>query len=100
VVCCAFAAFIIAQCLALAETWRRRLAGLLRLGRPAPARPPVAAAAVRRLPWSKGLLAALVIEVGFAAGAAGGAWLAHGSAALVEPLVAFCGIGKAAGSPK
>jgi len=93
VACCAFLAFIIGQCLALAGAWRRRLAGLPRLGRPR-----VAPAAARRLPWNKGLLIALVLEVGFGAGAAGGVWLAHGSAAFAEPLIALCGIGKAAGA--
>ena len=91
--CCAFLAFIIGQCLALAEAWRRRIAAVLCLGRAPRAS---AAAGARRLPWSKGLLAALVIELGFASGCAGGAWLVHGSAAPAATLAAFCGIGKTA----
>jgi hypothetical protein len=93
VACCAFLAFLIGQCLALSQSWRRRIAGLLRLRRPLPAAAPVA---VRRPSWHKGLLAVLVIEVGIAAGGAGGAWLARGSTALAAPLAALCGIGKAA----
>ena len=90
--CCAFLAFLIGQCLAFTSAWRRRIAGVLHLGRP----PQVQhAVATRRLPWSKGLLIALVIELGFGAGCAGGAWLAGGSAAFAAPLVALCGIGKA-----
>jgi len=95
VACCAFLAFVIGQCLALTGVWRRRLASLLHLPQRLRAHP---AAAVRRLPWNKGLLIVLVIELGFGAGAAGGAWLAHGSAAFAEPLIALCGIGKAAGA--
>lgn len=91
--CCAFLAFVIGQCLALSQSWRRRIAGLLHLRRPLAAPAP---AAVRRPSWHKGLLAVLVIEVGIAAGGAGGAWLARGSTALGAPLAALCGIGKAA----
>ena len=91
--CCAFLAFIIGQCLALTEVWRRRIAAMLHLGRPA--RPQPAVAGPRRLPWKKGLLIALVIELGFVAGSAGAAWLVHGAAALSGPLVALCGIAKA-----
>lgn len=91
--CCAFLAFVIGQCLALSQSWRRRIAGLLHPRRPLPAPAP---AAVRRPSWHKGLLAVLVIEVGIATGGAGGAWLARGSAALSTPLAALCGIGKAA----
>ncbi len=92
--CCAFLAFVIGQCLALSQSWRRRIAGLLHLRRPLPA--PAAPSVVRRPSWHKGLLAVLVIEVGIAAGGAGGAWLARGSTALTAPLAALCGIGKAA----
>ena len=91
--CCAFLAFVIGQCLALSQSWRRRIAGLLHPRRPLPA---PAHAAVRRPSWHKGLLAALVIELGFVTGGAGGAWLARGSTALSAPLAALCGIGKAA----
>jgi len=93
VACCAFLAFVIGQCLALSQSWRRRIAGLLHLRQPLPASVP---AALRRPSWHKGLLAVLVLEVGIAAGGAGGAWLARGSAALSAPLAALCGIGKAA----
>ena len=89
--CCAFLAFVIGQCLALSQSWRRRIVGLLHPRRSLPA-----PAAVRRPSWHKGLLAVLVIEVGIAAGGAGGAWLARGSTALTAPLAALCGIGKAA----
>ena len=91
--CCAFLAFVIGQCLALSQSWRRRIAGLLPHRRQQTAQ---VQAAPRRPSWHKGLLAALVIEVGIVAGAGGGAWLARGSAALTAPLVALCGIGKAA----
>lgn len=93
--CCAFLSFIIGQCLALAGAWRRRIAAVLHLDR-TPRAP--AAAGARRLPWRKGLLIALVLELGFAAGAAGGAWLAEGSAVRGGALLALCGIGQAAGT--
>ena len=93
--CCAFLAFLIGQCLAFTGAWRRRIAGVLHLGRQPLAQP---VTGPRRLPWSKGLLIALVIELGFGAGCAGGAWLAGGSAAFAAPLVALCGIGKAPGA--
>lgn len=93
--CCAFLAFVIGQCLALAGAWRRRIALALRLGQP-PRAP--AAAGVRRLPWRKGLLVALVLELGCAAGAAGGAWLGQGSAAPGGALLALCGISQPAGA--
>jgi len=94
VACCAFLAFIIGQCLALTDAWRRRIAAVLHLGRPP--RPQPAIAGPRRLPWKKGLLIALVIELGFVAGSAGAAWLVHGAAAPGTTLAAFCGIGKTA----
>jgi len=94
VACCAFLAFIIGQCLAVTDAWRRRIVGVLHLGRPPRQQPAVTG--TRRLPWKKGLLIALVIELGFAAGSAGGAWLVHGSAAPGATLAAFCGIGKTA----
>jgi hypothetical protein len=93
VACCAFLAFVIGQCVALSQSWRRRIAGLLPWRRPLPAQ---VQAAPRRPSWHKGLLAALVIEVGIVVGGAGGAWLVRGSAALTAPLAALCGIGKAA----
>jgi len=92
VACCAFLAFIIGQCLALTDTWRRRVAAVLHLGRPP--RPQPAVAGPRRLPWKKGL----VIELGFVAGSAGAAWLVHGAAAPGTTLAAFCGIGKTVGA--
>ena len=61
--CCAFAAFIIGQCLALAESWRRSIAALLRLPVLSPA--PATRARPR---WKAGLLAALVLELGITAG--------------------------------
>ena len=93
--CCAFLAFLIGQCLAFTGAWRRRIAGVLHLGRPPLAQP---VTGLHRLPLSKGLLIALVIELGFGAGCAGGALLAGGSAAFAAPLVALCGIGKTAGA--
>lgn len=62
--CCAFAAFLIGQCLALAEGWRRRIAALLRL----PVLAPAACAPRARARWKAGLLAALVLELGITAG--------------------------------
>ena len=91
--CCAFLAFVIGQCLALSQSWSRRIAGLLPWRRPQTVQ---VQAAPRRPSWHKGLLAALVIEVGIVAGGAGGAWLTRGSAALTAPLAALCGIGKVA----
>ncbi|WP_029919784.1 hypothetical protein [Nevskia soli] len=90
--CCAFLAFLIGQCLALSQSWRRRIAGLLPWRRSRMEQVP---AAPRQPSWRKGLLAALAIEVGIVAGAGGGAWLARGSSTLTAPLAALCGIGKA-----
>lgn len=80
--CCAFLAFVIGQCLAAFQSWRNRLARLLGLktreGKP-----------VLALRWRKGLIAALVIELGFAAGAAIGAGVVPGNSAWS----ALCGVG-------
>lgn len=62
--CCAFVAFIIGQCLALAEGWRRRMATLLRL----PVLAPAARTPRLRMRWKTGLLAVLVLELGITAG--------------------------------
>lgn len=63
--CCAFVAFVIGQCLALMEGWRRRISVLLRL----PVLAPAAARTPRARPrWKAGLLAALVLELGVTAG--------------------------------
>ncbi len=82
--CCAFIAFLIGQGLAAFQSWRNRLARLfgLKAGeiKPAPA-----------TRWRKGLIAALVIELGFAAGAAIGAGLVPGNSAWS----ALCGVGAA-----
>ena len=72
--CCAFLAFLIGQGLALAQTWRRRLLGL----------PGVAVAALPKL--RKGLMVALVLELGFAAGCV----VAAGFAGDASPLLAWC----------
>jgi hypothetical protein len=86
--CCAFAAFVIGQCLALAEGWRRRIAALLRLPGLAPA--PVTRARPR---WKASLLAALVLELGITAGfaIAAGAASTNGGytlSSLCQPAIA------------
>ena len=80
--CCAFLAFLIGQCLAVFRSWRNRLARLfgLKIGEGKPVLAPH---------WRKGLLAALVIELGFAAGAAIGAGLVPGNGTWS----ALCGVG-------
>lgn len=90
--CCAFAAFLIGQCLALAAGWRRRIAVALRLPGLAPAAPTPRA----RPRWKAGLLAALVLELGVTAGfaIAAGAVAPPGGyslAALCRPVVAAIG---------
>ncbi|HWY23280.1 MAG TPA: hypothetical protein VNX47_00075 [Nevskia sp.] len=72
--CCAFIAFLIGQCLAAFQSWRNRLARLFGL-RTVPAQ---AAPAPR---WRKGLVVALVIELGLATGGAVGAGLVRGESA-------------------
>ncbi len=67
--CCAFIAFLIGQCLAAFQSWRNGLARLVGI-KPGSARP-----APR---WRGAMLAALVIELGVAAGVAIGAGLAPG----------------------
>jgi hypothetical protein len=74
--CCAFIAFLIGQCLAAFQSWRSRLARLLGLG--GGAGRPAAALAPR---WRKGLLVALVLELGFAAGCAIAAGFTPGAGA-------------------
>ena len=71
--CCAFIAFLIGQCLAVFQSWRQRLARLFGLNVKAGPRP-----APR---WRKGLVVALVIELGLAAGGAVGAELVRGEGA-------------------
>ena len=83
--CCAFIAFLIGQCLAAFQSWRVRFARLLGLKVEGAAKP---AAAAR---WRKGLIAALVIELGFAAGVAIGAGFTPGAGAWS----ALCGAGAA-----
>jgi hypothetical protein len=82
--CCAFAAFLIGQCLALVDGWRRRVAALLHLASPAPALPRVARTPRR---WKTGLLAAVVLELGLAAGFGLAAWAASPAGSA---LAAFC----------
>jgi hypothetical protein len=87
--CCAFAAFIIGQCLALVQGWRRRIAALLRL----PVLAPVARAPRVRPRWKTGLLVALVLELGVTAGfaIAAGAASSNGGytlSSLCRPAVA------------
>jgi hypothetical protein len=67
--CCAFIAFLIGQCLTVFQSWHNRLARLFGF-KPGGARP-----APR---WRGAMLAALVIELGLAAGVAIGAGLAPG----------------------
>ncbi|HZR36594.1 MAG TPA: hypothetical protein VFA75_14575 [Nevskia sp.] len=82
--CCAFIAFLIGQCLAAFQSWRGRLARLFGL-KPREGKPFLA----RR--WRNGLVAALVIELGLAAGAAIAAGLAPGGSGWS----ALCGAGAA-----
>jgi hypothetical protein len=79
--CCAFIAFLIGQCLAVFQSWRKRLARLLGLRIEVEAKP------IRAARWRKGLAAALVIELGFAAGCTIAAGFAPGAPAWT----ALCG---------
>jgi len=81
--CCAFIAFLIGQCLAVFQCWRDRIRRLLGLGSASVAKPLPASR------WRKGLVIALVIELGFAAGAAIAAVLAPSGTAWS----ALCGAG-------
>jgi hypothetical protein len=85
--CCAFIAFLIGQCLAAFQSWRARLAGLLGLKIKGTAKPAISAR------WRKGLVAALVVELGVAAGAA----IAAGFTPGVGTWSALCGAGAALG---
>ncbi len=74
--CCAFIAFLIGQCLAVFQSWRSRIARLLGLKSGGPAKSGTLAPR-----WRRGLLAALVIEIGLATGGAIGAGLVQGDGA-------------------
>jgi hypothetical protein len=82
--CCAFAAFVIGQCLALVDGWRRRIARLLHLPVLQPAVVARPARASRR--WKTGLLAAVVLELGMAAGFAIVAWAASPAGTALAAL--------------
>lgn len=70
--CCAFIAFLIGQCLAAFQSWRARFARLSGLKVEGMAKPVAASR------WRKGLLAALVVELGLTAGVAIAAGLVPG----------------------
>jgi hypothetical protein len=82
--CCAFIAFLIGQCLAAFQSWRARLARLFGLKLGETAQKPLASSR-----WRKGLVAALVIELGVAAGAA----IAAGFIPGARAWSALCGAG-------
>lgn len=70
--CCAFIAFLIGQGLAMFQSWRNRFARLLGLKVEGVAKPLAASR------WRKGLLAALMVELGLTAGVAIAAGLVPG----------------------
>jgi hypothetical protein len=72
--CCAFIAFLIGQGLAAFQSWRNRMARLFGLNL-------AASKPVLTPRWRKGLVVALVIELGLATGGAVGAGLVRGEGA-------------------